>query len=197
MLAKEYLKRLNQYVGKDIDILENSNELTIYYDVETKYILKKNQTNYKLFVEIRNARQEMETFSTELEMKRKFALWMKGIFGPSIEYPRTEEVEAASDMISLSNMINKYIESDFFSINCLQKNKINLEKRAGDCYDIFFLNENGEKKIIEENQPAPYIFGRFYNEIVFFQESINRINEYEIIFEDKLSYIEKIQLLSY
>lgn len=138
VLDKEYLRKLNQYIGKNIDILEKPNELIIYYDVETRYILKKDKRQYILLIEIRNSRQKLAIFCTELEMKRKFALCIKSIFGTSIEYPYTEKIEATSDINSLNKLINKYLKSDFFSINCLQKNKINLEKRACNAYDIFF-----------------------------------------------------------
>ncbi|WP_312094518.1 hypothetical protein [Aminipila sp.] len=44
---------------------------------------------------------------------------------------------------------------------------------------------------------VPLAFERFYTEVVFYGEMIERIREYELIFEDKLDYDVKIQLLGY
>jgi len=44
---------------------------------------------------------------------------------------------------------------------------------------------------------VPFVFERFYTKVVFFGEMIERIREYELIFEDKLDYDVKIQLLGY
>lgn len=197
MLEKEYLNKLSQYIGGNINVSEKPNEIIIGYDIETRYVLKKEQMHYVLYVEVRNLRDKIAVFHTELEMKRKFALYMRNIFGTSIEYLHTEEIEMASDITSLRNIVSRYLENKFYSIDHLEKNKINLEKKAYNLYDVFFLNENGEKKFIEQNQSAPYIFGRFYNEIVFLKETLLRIYEYETIFGDALNYVEKFQILAY
>ena len=39
-LKKVYFKKLEEYVGKKLNIVSNENEITIIYDVETSYVLQ-------------------------------------------------------------------------------------------------------------------------------------------------------------
>ena len=39
-LEKAYFKKLEEYVGKKLNIVSNKNEITIIYDVETSYVLQ-------------------------------------------------------------------------------------------------------------------------------------------------------------
>ena len=39
-LEKAYFKKLEEYVGKKLNIVSNENEITIIYDVETSYVLQ-------------------------------------------------------------------------------------------------------------------------------------------------------------
>ena len=39
-LEKAYFKKLEEYVGKKLNIVSNENEIIIIYDVETSYVLQ-------------------------------------------------------------------------------------------------------------------------------------------------------------
>ena len=50
MFNRDYLEKLKQYVGKDIQLVESDNEVHIYLDSEIQYFLrKKEQKVPKLF----------------------------------------------------------------------------------------------------------------------------------------------------
>ena len=41
MFNRDYLEKLKQYVGKDIQLVESDNEVHIYLDSEIQYFLRK------------------------------------------------------------------------------------------------------------------------------------------------------------
>ena len=44
MFNRDYLEKLKQYVGKDIQLVESDNEVHIYLDSEIQYFLRKYKT---------------------------------------------------------------------------------------------------------------------------------------------------------
>ena len=44
MFNRDYLEKLKQYVGKDIQLVESDNEVHIYLDFEIQYFFKKKGT---------------------------------------------------------------------------------------------------------------------------------------------------------
>ena len=69
-LKKVYFKKLEEYVGKKLNIVSNENEITIIYDVETSYVLQE-----------------------EKEMETNFAIAIKGFFSEGIDYSGLEKIE--------------------------------------------------------------------------------------------------------
>ena len=65
--------------------------------------------------------------------------------------------------------------------------KINLEEKGSNKYNIYLLWPNGECEYIEENEEAPFVFERFYNEAVYLKVILERVRGYEAIFEETLS----------
>ena len=43
MFNRDYLEKLKQYVGKDIQLVESDNEVHIYLDSEIQYFLRKKE----------------------------------------------------------------------------------------------------------------------------------------------------------
>ena len=46
MFNRDYLEKLKQYVGKDIQLVESDNEVHIYLDSEIQYFLRKRNKVY-------------------------------------------------------------------------------------------------------------------------------------------------------
>ena len=197
MFGNDYLEKLKVYLGKDIEISDNGDEVKIYVDAEIQYFLRKSEERYILYMQERGNETKEKEYASELEMKRNFALWMKNTFGESIEYPFSGKFREAKSVSELKNLMSQYTEEALYSVNDLNEEKINIEQKEGDLYSIFFMDKNGNKYILEQDEEAPFVFKRFYNEVVYYGETLKQIEEYEEIFEDKLDYNVKIQLLGY
>lgn len=198
MFNREYLDNLRSYVKNEIPLIDNGNEVIIKVDYEIKYILTKSSTQYTLYIEERGSRRIRNTYNTEIEMKRKFALLMKNVFGEGMDYKYVNKFENIKDLADLQEAMIKYSNKDYFSINDEQADKINLKKKEENIYDLYFMDKNNKKYIIVEDREAPFIFRRFYTETVCFYIMNERIREYENVFkEDVLDYNTKKELLGY
>ena len=98
MFNRDYLEKLKQYVGKDIQLVESDNEVHIYLDSEIQYFLRKKEQKYILYVSERGKETEEKIYTSEVDMKRNFALWVKSNFSENIKYyqcRRTKNIDAA------------------------------------------------------------------------------------------------------
>lgn len=93
--------------------------------------------------------------------------------------------------------MEQYTDQNLYSVNNLKEDKININENENGLYNIFFLDKNGNVYILEKDRKAPFVFKRFYNEVVYYGETVRQIEEYENVFEDKLDYDMKIELLGY
>jgi hypothetical protein len=197
MFDDDYLKKLRKYLGKEIIMSVSNYETRIYVDTETKYFLRNDEYQYVLILMERGCETELAKFQTKTEMKRNFALWMKSIFGNNIKYPYADKFEGIENLSLFKELMYQYLDKELFSIDNEKENKIILTKNQDGSYNIFYLDRKGKKYFIEENEEAPFVFERFYSEVEFYGEMIQRVNEYEFVFEDKLNDNIKIQLLGY
>jgi len=197
MFDNDYLAKLRRYLGKDITMLDNNNETSIYGDSETMYFLRNNGQQYILIMKERGIETKLAIFQTEIEMKRKFSLWMKNIFGNGFEYPHIDKFEDIEDASLLKELMFQYSDKELYSVDEEKEDKIILKKNQNDFYNLFFMNKNGKKHIFEQDEAAPFVFERFYTEVVFYGEMLERIKGYELIFEERIEYDMKIELLGY
>ena len=60
MFNRDYLEKLKQYVGKDIQLVESDNEVHIYLDSEIQYFFKKkrNKSIYCMLVKEERKRKK-------------------------------------------------------------------------------------------------------------------------------------------
>lgn len=163
-LEKAYFKKLEEYVGKKLNIISNENEITIIYDVETSYVLQE-----------------------EKEMETNFAIAIKGFFSEGIDYSGLEKIEGVVKLSDVNEIMKVHIGESYYSIMNPQKLKINLEEKGANKYNIYLLGPNGECEYIEENEEAPFGFERFYNEALYLKVILERVRGYEAIFEETLS----------
>ena len=64
MFNRDYLEKLKQYVGKDIQLVESDNEVHIYLDSEIQYFLRKKEQKYILYVSERGKETEEKRYCT-------------------------------------------------------------------------------------------------------------------------------------
>lgn len=197
-LQKSYIDNLRKYVGKDFKIFEYENRIEVMQDNEIKYILENDLNNcYRFFFLERGQSFEIEKYFSEQEMKRKFAISINGLIGEKIDYKNGERFEEAKSIIEVEKLMDLYIGKEYYSIMNAQKMKINLEKNRENEYSIYLLGENGEKQYKEKNLDAPFVFFRFYSEALFLKVNVQRIDKYQVLFNDTLSSQEKYDLIAY
>ena len=195
-LEESYINNLEKYIGRKLNIIEKENRMEVIYDAEIQYVLRRNDINhYSFYLVQRNQSSEIAEYYSELEMKRKFSIAMKEIFGEKIDYSKTDEFEKAENLAEVENLMNLYVGQEYYSIKKPQKKKINLELTEEKKYSIYFLKENDKRNYIERNLKAPFAFCRFYNEALFLKMSIEKINEYQMIFADKMEDEEIYDML--
>lgn len=197
MFKDNYLEKLKEYLGKDIKILNSEFEIRVYVDAEIQYFLRKKEQQYVLYMQERGSETEERVYRTENEMRRKFALLMKNVFGKGMEYPFAEKFRNVESISVLEEVMERYTDQNLYSMNNLKEDKINIIENENGLYNISFLDKNGNIYILEKERKAPFVFKRFYNEVVYYGETLRQIEEYEKVFEDKLDYNMKIELLGY
>lgn len=195
-LERAYIENLKKYVGKDLNIIESENRIEVIRDNEIQYILENDlNSNYVFYCVERGKKITIGRYFTEMEMRRKFAIAIKGFFGEKINYNNGDKFEEAKNIIEVENLMSLYVGEEYYSIMNPKKMKINLEEEEKGKYSIYLLGENGEKQYKEKKLDVPFVFFRFYSEALFFKVSIERINEYEKIFNDILGSKEKYKLI--
>ena len=186
-LEKAYFKKLEEYVGKKINIVSNENEIRIIYDVETSYVLQEEKEIFYFYCIQRNERIKIAEYYSEKEMETNFAIAIKGFFSEGIDYSGLEKIEGVVKLSDVNEIMKVHIGESYYSIMNPQKLKINLEEKGSNKYNIYLLGPNGECEYIEENEEAPFVFERFYNEAVYLKVILERVRGYEAIFEETLS----------
>ena len=197
VLGSSYLENLKKYIGKDINILDNGNEVRVYVDAEIQYFLKEDNQRYILYMQERGIETKEKEYAVEKEMQRNVAILLKNVFNEEVKYPFSGKFRDIATISELKNTMSQCVDKKLYSVSSLEKDKINIEQNEGGLYSIFFLDKNGEKYILEQDEEAPFVFKRFYNEVLYYGETLKQIEEYEDIFGDKLEYSIKLELLGY
>ena len=194
ILDKLYICNLEKYVGIKLKIIQKENNTEIIQDSELRYSLELKTDNIYIFSCIeRGEKIKICEYSSELEMKRKLAISIRGFMGEKINYINGDDFENTKNIVELDKLMNLYIGEKYYSISNPQTMKINLEV-SNNKYSIYLFDKNGEKIYKEENEEAPYVFYRFYSESLFYKNMLEKINSYEIIFNDILTEKEKYEL---
>lgn len=181
-----YFEKLEKYVGKELNIFKEKNEIEFYADVEIQYILEEKDKIYSFYIVERGKRSKLAEYFSEKEMKQELALTIKGLFGEKIDYNILEKCRNIKNLEEGKKLMDMYVESEYYSIMNPEAMKINLENGEEEYrYSIYFLNNN-EKKYIEKNIDVSFAFFRFCNEARSLKRSLKNMKEYEIIFEDKI-----------
>jgi len=182
-----YFETLEKYVGKKLDIIKGENTIKFYDDVEIQYILEEKDKIYSFYIVERGKRSKLAEYFSEREMKRELALTIKAFFGEKTDYGDLKKFRNISSLEEGKKLMSIYIESEYYSIMNSEAMKINLENaEEKNRYNIYFLNDNYEKKYIERNIDISFAFFRFYNEARSLKRHFKMIKEYEMIFDDSI-----------
>lgn len=182
-----YFEKLEKYVGKELNIFKEKNEIEFYADVEIQYILEEKDKIYSFYIVERGKRSKLAEYFSEKEMKQELALTIKGLFGEKIDYSNLKRFRNINSLDEGKRLMSIYVESEYYSIMNPEIMKINLENAREEYkYNIYFLNDNNEKKYIEKDIDISFAFFRFYNEARSLKRHFKIIKEYEMIFDDSI-----------
>lgn len=197
MFNNNFMLKLVEYLGGEIRYSINENDIEIYVDAEIQYKLRKLDEHYTLFMIERGIETKIDDFYSEIETRRIFPIYMKGLIGAKVEYPHVKEFEQLTNINQLKEFMIQFTNGNLFSINQIVANNVILTNKTYDSYDLIFVDKNFQKYYIEQNEKAPFIFKRFYMEVVCYSEMLKRFEEYESYFEDLLDYECKLKMLNY
>lgn len=197
MFNNNFMFKLVGYLGGKIGYSINDNYIEIYVDAEIQYRLRKLDEQYSLSIIERGIEKKINDFYSELEAQRIFPIYMKGLVEESVEYPHVKEFEKLTNINKLKEFLEQFTNGSLFSINQIVADNVILTNANDDSYDLIFVDKNLQKYYIEQNEKAPFIFKRFYMEIVCYSEMLKRFEEYESYFDDSLDYKFKLKMLNY
>lgn len=195
-LEESYIEKLEKYVGRKLNIIQREKEINVICDAESQYVLKEEDNHFSFYSIQRNQISKIGEYYSEEEMRRMFAITMRGFLGKEIDYSKAEEMEKIESISDVERMMELYVGKEYYSIMKPEKKKINLEISEKKDYNIYLLKENEERSYIEENLEAPFAFARFYNEALFLKTMLERIREYQVIFEETISEEETYRIIS-
>lgn len=195
-LEESYIEKLEKYVGKKLNIVQKEKEINVIADAESQYVLKEEDDHFSFYSIQRNQISIIDEYYSEEEMRRMFAITMRGFLGKEIDYSRAEEMEKVEDISEVERLMGLYVGNEYYSIMKPEKKKINLEISGKNEYNIYLLKKNEERSYIEENLEAPFAFLRFYNEALFLKTMLERIEEYQVIFKETVSEEEIYRIIS-
>lgn len=192
-----YIKKLEEYIGKKIKIINQRNTVKVIEDVEMQYILEEDTPNHYSFYCVERGKPSLiANYSSTIKMKRNFAIIMKGILGDSLDYSKLEKFRQVNDRTELEKLMELYIGKEYYSIIKPEKRKINLEYTREGKYNIYLLWDENQKYYFEQNAEIPFTFFRFYTTALSFKSDLEDIKQYQEIFEDKLESEEIFDLLT-
>ena len=196
MISRNYIECLKIYLGTKTNIVFDEQTIKVYIDCEIQSVLKEDDSNYILFIVERGNKRKIKEYKSEIEAKRNFAIYVRRMLNDN-EFTVASEFNRIKDTSELRSKMIKLTDEKWYSINNLVEDKINILKDEEGVYNIFFIDRNGEKYLIERNRKVPDIFGKFYREVLYYRDIMKQIAEYEKVFNDKIEYKTKIRMLGY
>lgn len=196
MMSRNYIECLKIYLGTKTNIVFDEQTIKVYIDCEIQSVLKEDDSNYILFIVERGNKRKIKEYKSEIEAKRNFAIYVRRMLNDN-ESTVASEFNGIKDTSELRNKMIKLTDEKWYSINNLVEDKINILKDEEGVYNIFFIDRNGEKYLIERDRKVPDIFEKFYREVLYYRDIMKQIVEYEKVFNDKIEYKTKIRMLGY
>lgn len=197
MFNNNFMFKLVEYLKGKIGYSINDNDIEIYVDAEIQYRLQKLDEQYILWMIERGIQIKINEFYSESEARRIFPICMKGLIEDSIGYPHIKEFEQLIEINKLKEYMSRLANDKLFSINQICSDKIVLMSVNESSYDLIFVDKDFNKYYIEQNDKAPFIFKRFYMEVVCYSEMLKKFEAYETHFGDSLDYECKLKMLNY
>lgn len=194
-----YINRLKHMINENMLVRETSlNELHIYFyiddstiDPEIYYKMQQEDRQFHVFRIIRGKEEKVATFHEE-----KPACLFMGIFvlfdGEFLSVPNElleiDECEE-NNLFYLKNIVLKYIDQKYFSINTTSRNAICIIKDK--IYRILFVDYHGEEHLISEDEDFSRGIGIMANYAWMLQYISNQMKKWRIKWDEEVLNVVK------
>lgn len=199
MISEDYLKKLSQYVGRDIKWIIKKDEIIVQCDAEFSLIIQDNYSTYFLYSEYRGKRELISKYNYDVEndLKVSFARRLRNNFNSGIDYSHSSKFEKANNIKEVVKLLSIYCDSNFYSVDNPQRGRINLESEKEGKYSVYYMDIDGNRHYHEKCEEHSFAFARFYNEIACLSGMVEQINDYSKVFGEKIDDQRTIQRLIY
>ncbi len=189
----KFIEKLKKYCNHDFKYKINGSMVRVTVDNEISYEYDLEKCAIWLYE--RNNKSEIGRWSNRKISDFNFAVKLKSSFGGGIEYGDTTVFEEARTERELNELLLKEFEEKYFSVGAIKKGVLSLVNKEG-IYQIVY-SFNNEIHVIEESDDREYVFGRFYNELMYLNFFDDSIRKYTELLGVNFSDDELINLLGY
>ncbi|MCQ2514049.1 MAG: hypothetical protein MJ089_03000 [Ruminococcus sp.] len=194
MLDKNYFDLLMKYTNNKYQWKNLKEYISINIDYETEYMIYQPEPNrFRLYIRNRNDYKDLGFFS-EKNIRRiiAFKLKCKDVYYCPEHF---EEFREIKDFQTLIDKAGLYCNPEYYSINNPQINKINLYQNSDGTYDLYFMFSNGNRKYSCQSVELSDANYKLYLDTEYYERKIKILLEYSELFNDFISYEEKINLI--
>lgn len=175
----DYISKLKKYCNYDFDYEILGNYLRIRVDNETSYEYDMERCDISIYE--RGEKRNIGRWSDKKISDYVFASRMKNTFGGGIDYGDSTLFEEASTLQELNELLKERFDTSLFSVGSIEEKKLSLMDNEGSYKIVYSYND--DIKVIEESDDREFVFGRFYNEIVYQEYFNKKLSEYTSVFE--------------
>lgn len=192
MEISKYINDLIKYIGSTFQYELVDNILRVYVDNETYY--EYDYINRSIEMSERNNRVNIGSWPTNKFSNLNFALLLFNHFNKIITGKMPDELESCDCLETLQNIVSRFANNSIYSIGSIVDDKLSIV--YDDEYTILFSHD-GEIRIIDSDTDCEYIFGRFFNELLYLESFLENLKKYESCFDEKFTTREIIDVVGY
>lgn len=188
----KFIENLKKYLKATFNYEVPNNAIRIYLDNEMYYDYA--YLSRKLYMYERGKKSEIGCWSDIKNANLNFAMLLRNHFCGQLYDKVPNALEDCTSLESLSKILNKYFDEQYYSVGCLAEGKLSIVK--DDNYTIWY--SKGEKKhMVAKDSDCEYIFTRFFNEIMYLEKLMNNLRDHEHIFGEEFTDGEVMELIEF
>lgn len=188
----KFIENLKKYLKATFNYEVCNNAIRVYLDNEIYYDYA--YLSRKLYLYERGNKSEIGCWSDIKNANLNFAMLLRNHFCGQLYDKVPNALEDCTSLESLSKILSKYFDEQYYSVGCLAEGKLSIVK--DDNYTIWY--SKGEKKhMVAKDLDCEYIFTRFFYEIMYLEKLMNNLRDYEHIFGEEFTDNEVMELIEF
>lgn len=188
----KFIENLKKYLRTTFNYEISNNAIRVYLDNEIYYDYA--YLSRKLYLYERGNKSEIGYWSDIKNANLNFAMLLRNHFCGQLYDKVPNALEDCTSLESLSKILSKYFDKQYYSVGCLAEGKLSIVK--DDNYTIWY-SINGKKYMVVKDSDCEYIFTRFFNEIMYLEKLMNNLRDYEHIFGEEFIDDEVMELIEF